>query len=256
MEINKIGGLGASQIGALFTRDGLKAKTAQSLALEKAEEIINGYQKSLTTAPMMHGIFNEEEAYNLVVKPAFPNSKYQSSQSILLNDYGENSNVWVTPDVVDLVEEVTIDIKCPYTIMSYFKNVNKLPDSYIAQNQMQMIGTGHKKGYICVYLTSNKADEFGNKIEYDIDIEERHTFIPIIADFDFQSEIIDRSIKFFDLRNSILEDLMEAIEISDKEYFEMISKGKKATKLKEKSNLTTWKGKIYKTEADGFVVIE
>lgn len=254
---DKLGGLGASQIGALFTRNGLKAKTCQSLALEKAEEIINGYKKVFSTIATQHGIFNEEEAFNLVVKPTFPNAKYQSSDSIFINNYGQNSNIWATPDVVDLIEEVTIDIKCPYSITTYKANITKLPESYISQNQMQMIATGHKKGYVCVYLTSNVVDSFGNKIEYNIPINERHLFIPIEANEDFQAEIIYRSEKFFDLRNQILEDLLNAIDISDDEYFDLIiNKGKKATRFKDKSNLLSCGGKIFKNEREGFLVIE
>ncbi|WPC11270.1 hypothetical protein LEQ04_11820 [Riemerella anatipestifer] len=46
-EINKLGGLGASEIGALFTQQGLKAKTAQTLAYEKALELILGQKNIL-----------------------------------------------------------------------------------------------------------------------------------------------------------------------------------------------------------------
>ena len=78
-EIDKIGGIGASEIGKLFTRQGLKAKTAQTLAFEKAEELINGYRKDFTTVAMQHGIFNEDEAYNLVIKPVFEKKPLQYS---------------------------------------------------------------------------------------------------------------------------------------------------------------------------------
>ena len=105
---DKLGGIGASEVGKLFTKQGLKAKTAQTLAYEKALEIINGYKKDFTTIAMQHGIFNEEEAYNSIVKPFYPHSKYQSSDSIWINEH-----CWVTPDVVDDVIGITIDIKCP-----------------------------------------------------------------------------------------------------------------------------------------------
>lgn len=81
-EINKLGGLGASEIGALFTQQGLKAKTAQTLAYEKALELILGQKKHLTTTAMQHGIFNEEEAYNVIIQPNFQNTVYQSDVSL------------------------------------------------------------------------------------------------------------------------------------------------------------------------------
>lgn len=250
-EIDKIGGLGASEIGKLFTRDGLKAKTAQTLAYEKAEEILTGYKKNFTSIAMQHGIFNEEEAYNTVVRPTFPNSHYRSDESILIKD-----GLWATPDVTDDTEGITMDIKCPYTIFTYYKNINKLPDTYIAQNQMQMMATGHKNGYVVVYLTSNAIDEYGNKIEYDIPVSERHLFMPLQSDKDFQDEIEKRVEGFFPLRDSILKDLQGSIDISDMEYFEMASTAKRVTRFKDKSNLTTWAGKIYHNQREGFLVIE
>lgn len=238
-KIDKIGGCGASEVGKLFTLQGLKSKTAQTLAFEKAVEMITGEKKSFSTIATQHGIFNEEEAYINVVKPFYPNSKYQSNESILIKE-----GVWVTPDVVDNVEEITIDIKCPYTVYTYFKNINKIPATYISQNQMQMIGTGHKKGAICVYLTSTDIDSYGNKIEYDIDVNERHTYLPIEADELYQKEIIERIDGMFKIRDLIGCDLQDSIEISDSELFQLCKKGKKVTRFQDKSNLLTWGGKI------------
>lgn len=249
--IDKIGGIGASEIGKLFTRDGLKAKTAQTLAYEKALELIYGHKKEITTVAMQHGIFNEEEAFNTVVKPNFPNAKYQSDESILIKD-----GVWVTPDIVDDIEGLTMDIKCPYTIFTFYKNLNKLPDSYIAQNQMQMIGTGHDNGYIILYLTSNTIDEWGNKIEYNIPIEDRHVFLPLQKDEDFQKEIMVRIDDFFPMRDAIYDDLKNAHKISDQEYFEVAKTAKRVTRFKDKSNLMTWADKIFYNDREGFLVIE
>ena len=248
---SKLGGIGASECGKLFTREGVKSKTAQTLGYEKALELISGYKKQFTTIAMQHGVFNEEEAFNLVVKPTFPDSVYRSDQSYFITN-----DVWATPDVVDDVQGVTIDIKCPYTIFTYYKNINKLPDTYIAQNQMQMMATGHSNGFVMVYLTSNSIDEYGNKIEYDIPIEERHLFLPLTADKAFQDEIMLRTSDFFVLRDKILNDLSGAIEISDMEYFEMARTAKRVTRFKDKSNLLTWGGKIYKNNREGYLVIE
>ena len=248
-KINKIGGVGASECGKLFTGQGLKAKTAQTLAFEKAVEIITGKKKRITTIPMQHGIFNEEEAFKNVVRPFYPNAKYQSADSISIKE-----SVWVTPDVIDDVEGITIDIKCPYTVYTYFKNINKIPDTYISQNQMQMIGTGHKKGAICMYLTSNQIDEFGNKIEYDIDVNERHTYLPIEADEVYQKEILTRIDGLFEIRDLIGADLSDSIEISDSELFQLCKSGKKVTRFQDKSNLLTWGGKIVNNKGTYYTV--
>ena len=106
-----LGGLGASEIGALFTQQGLKAKTAQSLAYEKALEIINGVKRDITTAAMQHGLFNEEEAFNTIIAPNFPSAVYHSNISLQIK-----GDLWATPDVIDGENEVVMDIKCPYTI--------------------------------------------------------------------------------------------------------------------------------------------
>lgn len=248
--INKIGGCGASDCGKLFTSQGLKSKTAQTLAFDKAVEMITGEKKSITTIAMQHGIFSEEEAFINVVKPFYPNAKYQSEESILIKD-----SVWVTPDVVDDVEGLTIDIKCPYSVYTYFKNINKIPETYISQVQMQMIGTKHLKGAICVYLTSTNIDTYGNKIEYDIDINERHTYLPIQSDKVYQDEILKRIDGMFEIRDLIGSDLQDSIEISDLELFNLCKTGKKITRFKDKSNLLTWGGKIVNNN-DTYYVVE
>jgi hypothetical protein len=245
---DKLGGIGASEVGGLFTKAGLKAKTAQSLAYEKAKELINGYKRDITTVAMQHGIFNEEEAYFNVVQPFYPNSKYQSSESIWIND-----KTWVTPDVIDDVEGITIDIKCPYSPFTFWKNVRRLPETYISQNQMQMIGTGHKKGAICIYLTSTNIDEWGNKIEFDIPLEDRHYYATIEAQEDYQNEILTRLDQFFPIRDTILSHLIKAEEISDMDFFNLCGE-KKVTRFKDKSNLLTWEDKIIKNSNEYYTV--
>lgn len=250
-ETEKLGGIGASEIGALFTREGVKSKTAQSLAYEKAVEIITGERRNLTTAAMQHGIFNEEEAFNYVVKPTMPTAKYQPSKS-----YKIAEGLWATPDVVDYENEAVVDIKCPYTIYSYLQYLKKLPSYYPAQIQMQLLATGYDKGYILVYLTSSNMDAWGNKIEYDIDINTRHQFIRIEADAGFHNEIIERADSFFFMRDSILIDLQDAIDVTDSELFDMAMMDRKVTRFKDKSNLMAWGGSIYRNEREGYLVIE
>lgn len=247
-EINKVGGCGASEVGKLFTKQGLKAKTAQTFAYEKAVELITGFKKDITTAAMQHGIFSEEEAYYTVVKPFYPNARYQSSESIPLK-----KGVWVTPDVIDDFEGLTIDIKCPYSPFTYWGWRKNTPDTAISQVQMQLIGTKHKKGALCLYLTSTNIDEWGNKIEFEIPIEERHYYIPIEAQPDYQKEILERIDGFFEVRDKIYSHLKKAPQISDMEFFKVCGQ-KKITRFKDKSNLLTWEGKIIKNGNEFYTI--
>ena len=47
------------------------------------------------------------------------------------------------------------------------------------------------------------------------------------------------------------------IPLTDEEFFNlMLDDCRKVTRFKDKSNLTTWGGKIYKVETEGYMVIE
>ena len=118
---------------------------------------------------------------------------------------------------------------------------------------MQMKGTGHKKGAICLYLTSNQIDEWGNKIEFDIPLEKRHLFVPIEAQEAYQKEILKRIEEFLPLRDLLMGHLLEAKEINDMEFFDLCGK-KKVTRFKDKSNLTTWYNKIVKNSNEYYTV--
>ena len=234
--MDKLGGIGASEIGKLFTEKGLKAKTARTLILEKAKEILTGEKKNVTTPAMLHGIFSEELAYHTVVKECFPSSKLRSSDSILIQD-----GLWATPDVTDDVEELTMDIKCPFTIASFFKNIRSLPKAYIYQNQQQMMATGHKKGMVCLFLTANRdrEDHYGNIIEYDIDVNDRYRLLPLEADESIHSEILIRFDEFKRMRDFQVETLADVTEVGDTEFFD-IHKDNKVTRLKDKFNPQAW----------------
>jgi len=242
MNPDKIGGIGASEIGKLFTRDGINSKTAQSLILEKVEEMINGYRRELTTVAMQHGLFNEEEAFHHVVKPLFPSSRLRSDETIFIKDH-----LWATPDITDEDQQCVIDIKCPYTISSFFKNISNVPKTYIAQIQCQMLATGYDKGVLCYYLTSNKIDEYGNKIEYNIPIEDRFELINVPCEVGIQDEIMGRHEQFLEKRNLLHDMIKDVPMINDMDFF-YLNKEKKVTRLKDKSNVYAWDGKIIKNQ--------
>lgn len=246
----KVGGIGASEIGKLFTKEGLKAKTAKTLMLDKAIEVMTGYRKDITTAAMQHGLFNEEEAFYQIVKPTFENSVLRSDVSVYIQQ-----GLWATPDVTDDTLDITLDIKCPYTVASYWNNINRLPQNYIVQNQMQMAATGHKKGYICLYLTSNRIDEYGNKIEYDIPLEDRHCFMPLEYDETYRDEIIKRYEGFVPLRDQLVNTLSKVKPVNDKDFF-YLNRDRKVTRLRDKSNFFTWESSQMVKNGQYFYVIE
>lgn len=230
-----LGTIGASSIGALLTKQRLKAKTAQSKALELAEELCFGHRKDITTIAMQHGIFNEEEAFRFV-NQLFDDAVYQSSDSIHIKGI-----FYATPDVV--LPDAVLDIKCPYTIASYFSNVNSPSKSYQMQLQAQMLATEKDRGVLFFYLTSPNIDRFGNKVEYDIPISERVTYITYNRDNDLVNEMLTIVDDFKEIRDTIMNDIMDVPELSDVEFFELHRKNK-VTRLKDKSNLLTWGGKI------------
>lgn len=248
-EIEKLGGIGASEIGKFFTGQGMKARTAHTCILEKAEELIYGHRREITTIAMQHGIFNEEEAYHKVVKPMYPNAIHRNDESIFIKD-----ELWATPDVTDDVEGITIDIKCPYSVMSYFKNIANIPNTYKAQMQCQMLATKHKESALCFFLTNTQIDAYGNKIEYDIPLEKRFCFVHIDPEFDFQKEIEVRFDQFCEKRDELYDHLISAPTLSDMEFFDLNHKGKKVTRLKDKSNYFTWEGKIVRNQNIHYVV--
>lgn len=240
----KLGCVGASEVSKLFTRAGLDAKTAHSFAYEKALELINGYRDYVSTNAMLHGINSEIDGYRDVVIKKYPNADLRSNISIFISEV-EQKSYWATPDVTDDFEGLTIDIKCPYTPYTFWNNVKKINEGYKAQNQMQMIATKHKKGAICLYLTSADVDEFGNKKEYKIDPEKRSHFFYQDADEVMQKEIVKRIDGFFPMRDIIFNDLTNAPEISDEELFDMCEK-KQVKKFKENTNLLNLNGSIVK----------
>ncbi len=242
---DKIGGLGASEVHKLFTGQGIKSKTAQTLCYEKALEIITGVKKNITTAPMTHGILNEFTAFEQCVLPKYPQSELQSSNSVLIAD-----GLWATPDV--RFENNVIDIKCPYTHYSYYQQIKKLNKNYQIQVNTQMLATGSDKGQLCYFLTA-PINENGYKEEYETPLEDRTTFIEVPKIDDFESKLLQRFEDFKELRDSIIEDLHYSIDVDDYK-FDILNKDKKVTKFKDKSNLSKWGGQIVKHRNDYYVI--
>ena len=120
---------------------------------------------------------------------------------------------------------------------------------------MQMIGTKHKKGAICLYLTGSEIDEYGNKKEYKIPVKKRSKFIYQDANETFQKEIVNRINNFFPMRDIIYQSLIKAPEISDEELFDLCEK-KQVKKFKENSNLLILESKTIKCSGEYYTFEE
>ncbi len=97
MNKDKLGGIGASEIGALFVRGGIKSKSAQSLAFKKAKELITGFKEVITTKQMEHGILHEFSAFQTVVEPLFPDV---ASIYVLHNKIPSESMSGLSPSII------------------------------------------------------------------------------------------------------------------------------------------------------------
>lgn len=243
----KLGGIGASEVGKLFTANGLKSKTAQTLLLEKTIELITGERKrGVDNYATMHGKNSEHLAFEQLIKPNFPTAIYQSDESIPLFD-----GCWVTPDVIDYEAGITFDIKCPFTIQTFWDNINNVKKGYQYQVNMQMIGTNHKQGYLVYYLTHNDFRE----TEYNIPLQQRFKFFSIVADESIQKEEISRIKEFLSIRDKLYPMLCRATAVSDEEQF-YLSEKHKVTPLKAKSNVMNWDGKLIVNQENEYFTLE
>jgi len=234
----KKGGVGASEVSALFTKDGIRSKSAHTLAYNKALEILTGERKEISTKAMEHGIINEPEAFENCIMFNIPESNLQSTDSYFIKD-----GLWATPDVVS--PQSVIDIKCPYTPYSYHQNIAKLKKSYIIQVNTQMLALNVDVGGLLFYLTADNYDRYGNKIEYEIPLQDRFSLVGVEKEDNFESELLKRFDEFKELRDLILKDITGVPEFDDYTFFD-ICKKKKVTRFKDKSNLRMWGNKILK----------
>jgi hypothetical protein len=193
----------ASSISKLFTEPKAKAdkeagrlsETALTYIFELAVEEHTGYRKEITVKEMTHGIVNEFEGFEAFVQKSGLQFELTSNQF-----FGYGANAGASPDGVlfDGIDiTAVLDIKCPYSPLSYFNQKmelygTKMPKSYFYQLQMQMLCTGAKKGYLARYLTNSIVDEYGNKTEYDIPLDERIFWTELNADEEVHQQIIDK----------------------------------------------------------------
>jgi hypothetical protein len=229
--------ISASSVHKLCPADKSKTKTAQSYVLELAMRELGIYNNA-TTAEMRHGIDNQTVAYEVAVLPKYSKAVWYDKFIAIDNRCG------ASPDV--LIGDIPLDVKCPYTIPSFFENINNVSKAYIYQLQMQMLATKGKEAVLCVYCT--KPKEYGVEWnEHHIELERRIKFIEFKADTAIQDEIMQQVDVWHPKKIELVDRLKNAEELSLERYFFDSEIGIKYNTLSESSNVFNI-NKIYKFE--------
>lgn len=220
--------ISASRVSELCPKDGSKSKTAQSYILDLAMECL-GIKDSLDTQATRHGLVNQFNAFEFVVKPRFEGAVWHDEYMPIDDRCG------ASPDV--LIGNVPMDIKCPYTPDKYFELFDSLPKCYVYQLQMQMIATGAENAYLLPYCT--RPETFGDEVweEYPIPLEERFRIIEVKKSDEIQSEIMLAVDKWHPKKIELIEMLKNAEEIGLERYFFESKGGAVYRKLKDANNI-------------------
>lgn len=228
-EVNlKVGKFSASRISELLA--GGTGKTAQCYCLDLASQMI-GISKDIQTNAMLHGIANQRTAFDVCIKPKYPEAIW-FDEYLPINDY-----CGASPDFAS--SELVGDIKCPHSIYSYAQQIDSMPKKYYQQVQMQMMATGVDLGLLCFYLT--KQDEWGADewIEYPFGLEERHKIFEIKTDEEVQDNILFAVDKYQPVKMNLVDCLTDAEVIEENEMFYDMLKGVKYKRLKEAGNIVS-----------------
>ncbi|CAB5218479.1 hypothetical protein UFOVP212_38 [uncultured Caudovirales phage] len=217
----------ASRISELLA--GGTGKTAQSYILDLAMQSI-GLREEFTTPAMTHGIQNQMNGFEKVVKPLFPNAEWHD-EFILINEY-----CGASPDIIN--DSSPMDIKCPYYIDTFIEQINKPPSKYFAQVQMQMMACKSDIGRLVFYLT--KSEEWGQEtevVEYPFPLELRFKIFEFTKDEEIQEKILEKVEESQPKKIQMIELLNGATLISEEQFFYEQMNGFVYRKLQESNNI-------------------
>lgn len=217
----------ASRISELLA--GGTGKTAQSYILDLAMQSI-GLREEFTTPAMTHGIQNQMNGFEKVVKPLFPNAEWHD-EFILINEY-----CGASPDILN--DSSPMDIKCPYYIDTFIEQINKPPSKYFAQVQMQMMACKSDIGRLVFYLT--KSEEWGQEtevVEYPFPLELRFKIFEFTKDEEIQEKILEKVEESQPKKIQMIELLNNANVISEEQFFYEQMNGFVYRKLQESNNI-------------------
>jgi len=216
----------ASNISRLLA--GGTGATCNSYILEKAMESI-GLKDELNTPALKHGIVNQINAFEQVVKPLFEGAEW-FDEFIPINDY-----LGATPDVI--FEGTPIEIKSPFYIDTYLEQINKPPTKYYQQVQCQMMATKSDIGRLCFYLT--KSEDWGSDevVEYPFPLELRFKIFEFTKDEELQEKILEKVMESQPKKIQMIELLNNANVISEEQFFYEQMNGFVYRKLQESNNI-------------------
>lgn len=199
----------ASRISEILGKDG---KTAQSYCLDLAKESL-GLKENIETSAMRHGTVNQHNAFEYVIKKIYPDAVWHDGWMPI------NEKCGSSPDV--LVNGKPIDIKCPYSSDSYNDQIHNLPKKYHDQVQMQMMSTVSDEGAILFYLT--RPEYFGQEDweEYKIPQDLRYKIVEIKKDQKTHDLILDNVEKYWVVKETITNLLLEAIDIDIESFMKI-----------------------------------
>jgi hypothetical protein len=224
----RVGCFSASNISRLMAGGG--GATRKSYILEIATEVVVGQRPQLDTAAMKHGIANQMNAFEFVLKPLYKGVQWVDKYIPI------NENCGASPDCVWL-GNYPIDIKCPFDIDTYLEQIEKVKPSYFAQIQMQILSVKGEEGALCTYLT--KKEDWGSDTwsEYPLPLEDRFRVESIKKDEETCDRILLAVEKAAPERDLYIELLNNATLMDEIEYFYYQMKHNKCRDIKSCSNL-------------------
>lgn len=200
-----------------------------------------GIKKDFQTEAMRHGIATEQTAFEVAVKPKFPDAIFQSDKSIKIND-----DLYASPD--SLISSGTVDIKCPQLLGFYTAKESEVSKLYQYQVQTQILAVDGSIGYLCYYLQKpihwDNADTWE---DYEFEnFDDNHFFKEIPKNEQIQEEILKAVELAVPERNELIEKFVNAKEIEFAELIKNIKSGMRFGKYKE----SNWKQEAFKFEND------
>jgi len=216
-----LGVFSGSRISELFVAQQspyVMGKTAQNYILDLASEVVTSERRGLSSKEMAHGIINQIEAFELIVKPLYSDAEW-SDKATPIND-----NLWVTPDIC--IGDYRVDVKCPYYIDTFYEYLINTPKKFIFQMQTQLLESKGDEGAILYYLTSPVSDEFGNKLEYPFPITDRYSYYIIKKDEGVQEKILGGVEDATKKRDYLIEMMLNAPILDIDEFFYSWQKNK------------------------------
>lgn len=222
------GNFSASNISRLLAGGG--GATRKSYILEVAMDVVCDTKPNLDTSATRHGIANQMNAYEFVLKPLYKGVKWVDKYIPI------NKNCGASPDCV-WNDNFPIDIKCPFEIDTFLDQIEKVKPSYFAQIQMQIMAVGGTEGALCTYLT--KKEEWGSDTweEYPFPLQDRYRIEPIKKDDETCDRILLAVEKAVPERDLYIECLLNAKVMDEVEYFYYQMKHNKCRPLKECGNI-------------------